>query len=133
MSVKHLEEKRRSLEEKTKALEEKARVEKLAIDRRLFSQILQEENRTHEAAIKELEDKMASLDQQMKSSYVVEDVQSQISSEPVPETVEPAPEVSYNVSEDASAGMSQESDSTYTQSRVEAAPETPKKRKRGLF
>ncbi len=73
-------ERRRSLEEKAKTLGEKARLERLAIDKKLAVQILEEENlthdaavkeleeenRMHDAAVKELEDKIADLEQQMK-------------------------------------------------------------------
>jgi hypothetical protein len=70
----------------------------------------------------------------MKSSYTVEDVQSQMPSEP-------AQEVSDNVSEDVSVGalqentgeLLQESDRTSMQSEAEAPQETTKKKKRGLF
>ena len=106
-------------------------MEKLAIDRKLLAQILQEENRTHEAAIKEIEEKMANLEQQMKSSNTVEDVQNQM-------PPEPAQEVSDNVSEDVGAlqenavELLQESDRTQVQNEVEAPQET-KKKKRSLF
>lgn len=108
-------------------------MEKLAIDKKLLAQILQEENRTHEAAIKEIEEKIANLEQQMKPSFTVEDAQSQTPSEPVQEIPEPEQEVSDNVSADVSAGALQESDRTSMQSEVEATPETTRKKKRSLF
>jgi hypothetical protein len=76
---------------------------------------------------------MANLDQQMKSSNSVEDVQSQMPSEPVQETPEPVQEVSNSVSEYTSAGALQESDGTSIQSEAEAPQETTRKKKRGLF
>jgi hypothetical protein len=92
--------------------------------------ILQEENRTHEAAIKEIEEKMANLEQQMKSPYAIEDAQNQMPSEPAQETPEPVQEVSNNINEYTSAAPLQESDSTNTQTEAEAPQETTRKKKR---
>ena len=119
---KRLEQKRRSLEDKTKILEEKERAEKLAIDKRLLVQILEEENLTHDAAVKELEDKIANFDQQLKPSPTIESAPSETPSEPVQE-------VSDDVDESVSAGVLQQPE----QSEVEAPQEGSKKRKRNLF
>jgi len=118
---KRLEQKRRSLEDKTKILEEKARAEKLAIDKRLLVQILEEENLTHDAAVKELEDKIANFDQQLQPSPTIESAPSETPSEP-------AEEIS-NADEGISAGLLQQPE----QSEVEAPQEGSKKRKRNLF
>lgn len=119
---KRLEQKRRSLEEKTKILEENARVEKLAIDKKLLVQILEEENLTHEAAVKELEDKIANLEQQMKPSATTENTLNQAPSEP-------AQEISDDVNESVSADVLPPPD----QSEVELSPEGSKKKKRNIF
>src|SRR4030067_3158754 len=93
-------ERRRSLEEKAKTLEEKARLERLAIDKKLAVQILEEENRTHDAAVKEmeeenrmhnaavkeLEDKIANLEQQMQPLPSAESSPTQTASEPAQES-----------------------------------------------
>ena len=118
---KRFEERRRSLEEKTRSFEEKARAEKLAIDKRLLVQILEEENLTHDAAVKELEDKIANFDQQLKPSLSIESAPSEPPSEPVEET--------SNVDEGISAGLLQQTE----QSEFEAPQEGSKKRKRNLF
>ena len=118
---KRLEDKRRLLEDKTKILEEKARAEKLAIDRKLLVQILEEENLTHDAAVKELEDKIANFDQQLKPSLSIESAPSELPSEPVEET--------SDVDEGISAGLLQQTE----QSEFEAPQEGSKKRKRNLF
>jgi len=135
-----LKEKRRSLEERSKTLEEKARVEKLAIDKKLAIQILEEENRTHDDtvreleksleeenrthddAVRELEDKIANLEQQLKPPTSAESTSTQT----IPE---PAQEIPEDVDEGAGVGMLQEPE----QSEVEAPQERPKKKKRGLF
>lgn len=140
MSTSHLE-KRRSLEEKTKILEEKARVAKLSIDKQLLDEILQEENRTHEAAIKELGEKIANVERQMKPSFTAEDIPSEMPLEPAQKTPEPVQEVSDNVKEDESEGvlleraraLAEEPDNSYVQREVEAPQEPTKKKKRNLF
>ena len=82
---KRLEEKRRSLEDKTRILEEKAQAEKLAVDKKLLVQILEEENLTHAEAVKELEDRIANLEQQLQPSPAIENTSIQTPSEPVEE------------------------------------------------
>lgn len=119
---KRLEEKRRSLEENTKILEEKARTEKLAIDKNLFVQILEEENRTHDDIVKELEDKMASLEQQMKPSLSFE-------GSPNPTSSESAQEISDNIDEDVSVDVPVQSE----ESTVQEFQEGSKKKKRSYF
>jgi len=119
-----LEERRRSLEDKTKILEEKAQAEKLAIDKRLLVQILEEENLTHDAAVKELEDKIANFDQQLKPSLSIESAPSETPSEPAEET--------SNVDEGISTGLLEQPEQP-EQSEVEAPQEGSKKRKRNLF
>jgi predicted nucleic acid-binding Zn-ribbon protein len=117
-----LQQKRRSLEEKAKTLEEKARLEKLAIDKKLAVEILEEENRTHEEAVKELEDRIANLEQQMKTSPSAENAPTETDSEPAEET-------SGHVSEDVSAGMLPPPEQT----EVEVSQEGSRKKKRNLF
>ncbi len=119
---KRLEKGRRSLEEKTKILEEKARAEKLAIDRNLLVQILEEEKRTHDAAVKELEDKIAILEQQLKTSSAIESTPSETPPEPVQE-------ISEEAGEGVSAGVLPQPE----QSEAEVPQEGSKKRKRNIF
>ena len=119
---KRLEEKRRSLEEKTRLLEEKARAGKLAIDKQLLVQILEEENLTHDAAVKELQDKIANLEQQLKPSPPIESAPSQTASEPTQE-------ISDEVDEDVSAGLLPPPE----QSEVEVSKEGLKKKRRITF
>lgn len=116
-------------------------MDKLAIDKKLLGQILQEENHTHDEAIRELEEMIANLDEQMKPSFKAEDIQSQKLSEPAQETPEPAQKVSDDVNKDVSVEelqerareLLQESDHTAAQSEVEAPQETSKKKKRSPF
>jgi phage shock protein A len=110
------------LEDKTKILEEKARAEKLAIDKRLLVQILEEENLTHDAAVKELEDKIANFDQQLKPSPTMESTSSETPSEPVQE-------VSDDVDESVSAGVLQQPE----QNEAEVSQAGSKKKRRNLF
>jgi chromosome segregation ATPase len=117
-----LKEKRRSLEEKAVTLEERARLEKLAIDKKLVMEILEEENRTHNDAVKELEDKIASLERQMKSSSSSESVPTQT----VPE---PPQEISEEAEEDVGVGALQGPG----QNEVEVLQEGSKKRKRHIL
>jgi hypothetical protein len=119
---KRLDERRRSLEEKTKILEEKARAEKLSIDKKLLVQILEEENRTHEAAVKELEEKIANMEQELKPSPTIESTPSETPPEPSQET-------SDDVDKSVSVGVFQQPE----QSEVEVPQEGSKKKKRGLF
>jgi hypothetical protein len=119
---KRLEQKRRSLEEKAKILEENARVEKLAIDKKLLGQILEEENLTHDAAVKELQEKIANLEQQMKPSSTTENTLSETPSEP-------AQEISDDVTESVSTDVLPPPD----QSEVEVSQEGSKKKKRNIF
>jgi hypothetical protein len=119
---KRLEEKRRSLEEKTRLLEEKARAGKLAIDKQLLVQILEEENLTHDAAVKELQDKIANLEQQLKPSPPIESAPSQTASEPTQE-------ISDDVDEDVSAGLLPPPE----QGEVEVSKEGLKKKRRITF
>lgn len=133
---KRLDEKRRSLEEKTRVLEENARMEKLAIDKKLLAQILQEENNTHDAAIRELEEKIATLDLQMRPTIknisrqkLSEPVQK--TPEPIQETQEPMQEASTNV--DTPQEKAQELPEEPWRSESETPLEAPKKKKRGLF
>jgi len=111
-----------SLEEKANTLEEKARMEKLAIDKKLAIEILEEENRTHNEAVKELENKIANLAQQMKPSHSAESTETKTISEP-------APEISDDVDESVSVGVLPESEQT----EVEVSQEGSKKKKRSLF
>lgn len=95
---KRLKAKRRSLEEKAKTLEENARTEKLEIDKKLATQILEEENRTHNDAVKELEDKIANLEKQLRPSPSAESTPTQTVSESTQE-------ISDDVDESVSVGV----------------------------
>jgi hypothetical protein len=97
-------------------------VEKLAIDKKLLAQILEEENLTHDAAVKELEDKIANLEQQLKSWPPTENTPGQIPSEP-------SQEISDDVDEGVGAGLL----SPPEQSEVEVSQEGSKKKRRNLF
>jgi hypothetical protein len=97
-------------------------VEKLAIDKKLVAQILEEENLTHDAAVKELEDMMANLEQQLKSSSTIENTPSETSSEPTKE-------VSEDVDEGVGAGVLPQPE----QNEVEVSQEGSKRKKRNLF
>jgi hypothetical protein len=83
-----LQQKRRSLEEKARALEEGVRLEKLAIDKKFLVEILDEENRIHNDAVKELEEKITSLEQQMKTPPSAESAPDEKSSKPEEEAPE---------------------------------------------
>jgi hypothetical protein len=90
-----IKENRRSLEQKAKTLEEKAFLEKLAIDKKLLIQILEEENRTHNDSVRELEDKISNWEKQLKPSPSAENTPTQTTSEPAQEI---SPEVEESVS-----------------------------------
>jgi hypothetical protein len=101
-----VQEKRRLMEEKAKILQEKARLDKLTIDKKLTTEILEEENRTHDENIKELEkkieeeknthngavrdleNKIADLEQQIKASPSTESPVPQADSKRALETPE---------------------------------------------
>jgi len=117
-----LEEKRRLLEKKVKILEEKARTEKLVVDKNLLVQILEEENRTHDDTVKELEDRIASLEQQMKPSLSLE-------GSPTPTSSESAQEISDNIDEDVSVDVPLQPE----ESTVQEFQEGSKKKKRSYF
>jgi hypothetical protein len=146
--------KRGSLEEKTKIFEENARKAKLSIDRELLVQVLQEENRahdeaikeldgklqeenrTHDDAIKELEEKIADLEMQIKSSSEVESIPTETPSEPAQETIEPLQETPTEVDEHVSVDAFQDVRALLQESKPiesEVPPEAPKKKKRSLF
>jgi hypothetical protein len=161
---KRLHEKRKkSLEEKTKIFEENARIAKLSIDKQLLVQILQEEKRSHDDAIRELEEaleeekrshndsvreleeKIADLDQQMKSSSKAESILHETPSEPAEEISEPAQEIS-EPAEETSTKVDERTqrarrlqESVYAllqeskQSESEVPLDAPKKKKRGFF
>lgn len=137
-----LEEKRKSLEGKTRILEEKARVEKLAIDRKLLLQIVEEENLTHNAAIKDLEEKIASVDLQIKPSVGKENISDQKTAErakETPETPEPVQQLPVqqvpdeSVQETSNAVDAPQERSFGPLQESEVSPGTSKKKKRGLF
>lgn len=129
-------ERRRSLEEKAKTLEEKARLERLAIDKKLAVQILEEENLTHDAAVKELEeenrmhndavkeleDKIANLEQQMKPLPSAESPLTQTASEPAEE-----------ISDDVEKGVSADVLPPPEESVVDTFIEGSKKKKRSFY
>ena len=145
--------KRGSLEEKTKIFEENARKAKLSIDKELLVNIvqeenrahdeavkeldekLQEENRTHNDAIKELDEKIADLQMQIKSSSEVE-IPTETPSEPAQETTEPLQETPTEVDEHASVDAFQEVRALLQEPKPiesEVPPEAPKKKRRSLF
>ncbi len=136
---KHLEEKRKSLEGKTKVLMEKARIEKLAIDRKLLLQIVEEENQTHSAAIKDLEEKIANLDLQIKPAAERENFPSQKTSEPVQEMPEPVQKMSVEPVQEISNGTDASQATSFgplqepEPKESEVSLGTSKKKKRGLF
>ena len=117
-----VQERRRSLEEKTKTLEENARLEKLAIDKKLAIEILEEENRAHNDAVKELEDKIANLEQQMKSSSSLESPSSQT-----------VPEPPQEISDDVDKGVSVDALQEPGQKKAEVPEEGSKKRRRLVY
>jgi hypothetical protein len=119
---KRLEEKRRSLEDKTRILEEKARAEKLAIDKKLLVQILEEENLTHIDAVKELEGKIANLEQQLQPSLTIESASGQTPSEP-------SQEIPVDVDEGVSAGVLPQPE----QNEAEVSQKGSKKKRRNFF
>jgi CII-binding regulator of phage lambda lysogenization HflD len=108
---KRLEERQTSLEERVKILEEK-----LAI------QVLEEKNRMHYDAIRELESKIANLEQQLKPSPRAESAPNQMGSEPTQE-------ISDVADEEVSVGVLQQPE----QSEVEVSQEGSKKKRRGCF
>ena len=145
--------KRGSLEEKTKIFEENARKAKLSIDKELLVNIvqeenrahdeavkeldekLQEENRTHKDAIKELDEKIADLQMQIKSSSEVE-IPTETPSEPAQETTDPLQETPTEVDEHVSEDKYQDVRALLEESKPiesEVPPEAPKKKRRGLF
>ena len=135
--------KRGSLEEKTKIFEENARKAKLSIDKELLVNVLQEENRAHDEAIKELEEKIADFEMQIKSSSEVETILTETPSEPAQEMTEPAQEMteplqetSTEVDEDVSVDSFKDVRALLQESKPiesEVPPEAPKKKRRSLF
>jgi CRISPR/Cas system CMR subunit Cmr6 (Cas7 group RAMP superfamily) len=117
-----LEEKRILLEKKTKILEEKAHMEKLVVDKNLLVQILEEEKRTHDDTVKELEDKIASLEQQIKPSLSIE-------GSPTPTSSESAQEISNNIDKDVNVDVPLQPE----ESTVQEFQEGTKKKKRSFF
>ena len=153
--------KRGSLEEKTKIFEENARKAKLSIDKELLVNVIQEENRahdeaikeldekiqeenrTHNDAIKELDEKIADLEMQIKSSSEAESIPTETPSEPAQEITEPAQETTEPLQEtptevDEHVGVDAFKDvrALLEESKPiesEVPPEAPKKKKRSLF
>jgi hypothetical protein len=117
-----IKEKRRSLEEKAKTLEEKAFMKKLAIDKNLLVQILEEENRAHDDSVRELEEKIANWENQLKSSSPAENTPTQTTSEP-------SQEISTDVEKSVTPVELQSSE----ESTVQEFQEEPKKKKRSFF
>ena len=97
-------------------------MEKLVVDRNLIVQILEEENRTHEDTVKELEDKIASLEQQTTSS-------PSFGNTSTPTSSESAREISDNIKEDASVDVPVQPE----ESAVQEFQEDPEKKKRSYF
>ena len=150
----HVKARRGSLEEKTKILEENARKAKLSIDMELLVQVLQEENRAHDDAIKELdeklreekrahgdaikelEEKIADLQMQIKSSSEAESIPTETPSEPAQEMTEPLQETPTEVDEHVSADAFQDVRALLQESKPiesEVPAEAPKKKRRSLF
>jgi len=146
--------KRGSLEEKTKIYEENARKAKLSIDKELLVQVVQEENRehdeavkeldeklreenrTHDDAIKELNEKIADLEMQIKSSPDVESIPTETPSEPAQETTEPLEETPTEVDEQANVDSFQDVRVLLQEDKPiesEVPSEAPKKKRRSLF
>ncbi len=146
--------KRGSLEEKTKIFEENARKAKLSIDKELLINIvqeenrahdeavkeldekLQEENRTHNDAIKELDEKIADLEMQIKSSTEVESIPTEAPPEPAQETTDSLHETPTEVDEPASTDTFNDVRALLQESKPiepEIPPEAPKKKRRSLF
>jgi hypothetical protein len=146
------------LEGKTKIFEENARKAKLSIDKELVINVLQEENRahdeavkeldeklqeenrTHNDAIKELDEKIADLEMQIRSSSEVESIPTEAPPEPGQETTEPPQETPTEVDEPVTAdafndvrALLQESKPIESEASSEVPPEAPKKKRRGLF
>jgi phage shock protein A len=146
--------KRGSLEEKTKVFEENARKAKLAIDMDLLTQVLQEENRTHDEAVKELdeklreekrahdeavkelEEKIADLQTQIKSASNAERIPTETPSDPAQEAAEPLEEIPL-VDEQVNVDAFEDLRALVREPKPtesEVLPEEPKKKKRrGLF
>ena len=143
--------KRGSLEKKTKIFEENARKAKLAIDMDLLAQVLQEENRTHDEtvkeldeklreenrahdeAVKELEEKIADLQTQIKSSSDAERFATETPSDPAYEPVKPLDETSIEVEEQVNVDAFENVRALVRESKPiepEVPPEEPKKKKR---
>jgi predicted ATP-grasp superfamily ATP-dependent carboligase len=119
---KRLEEKRRSLEEKTRILEEKAQAEKLAVDKKLLVQILEEENLTHNDAVKELEGRIANLEQQLQPSSTIESTSTETPPEPVQE-----------ISQDIDDGVDVSVLPQPEQNEAEVSEKGSKKKRRNFF
>jgi hypothetical protein len=145
----HVQANRGSLEEKTKIFEENARVAKLSIDKGLLVQVLQEENRAHDDAVKELdeklqeenrahddavkelEEKIADLDSEIESSSNAESISTETPSEPAQEATEPLQEPPTEA--DEQVGEDPYHDVRTLLQDPEVAPEPPKKKRRSLF
>ena len=128
--------KRGSLEEKTKIYEENARKAKLSIDKELLVQVVQEENREHDEAVKELDEKIADLEMQIKSSPDVESIPTETPSEPAQETTEPLQETPTEVDEHANVDSFQDVRVLLQEDKPiesEVPAEAPKKKRRSLF
>jgi len=117
-----IKENRRSLEEKAKTLEEKAFLEKLAIDKSLLVRILEEENRTHDDSVRELEDKIAKWEKQLKPSLSAENTRIQTASEP-----------SHEISADVDESITPAESPPPAESSAQEFQEEPKKKKHRFF
>jgi hypothetical protein len=142
------------MEEKTKIFEENARKAKLSIDKDLLVKVIQEENRAHDEAIKELDEKLqeenrahndaikeldekiADLEMQIKSSSEVEGIPTETPSEPAQEMTEPLQETPTEVDEHVKGDTFQDVRALLQESKPiesEVPPEAPKKKRRSLF
>ncbi len=119
---KRLVEKRRSLEEKTRILEEKAQAEKLAVDKKILVQILEEENLTHNDVVKELEDWIANLERQSQPSSTMQSTSTERPTEPVQE-------ISQDINDGVDVSVLQQPE----QDEAELSQKPSKKKRRNFF
>ncbi len=119
---KRLEEKRRLLEEKARILEEKAQAEKLVVDKKLLVQILEEENLTHNDAVKELEGRIANMEQQLQPSSTIESTSTETPPEPLQE-------ISRGVDDGVDVSVLSEPE----QNEAEVSEKGSKKKRRNFF
>lgn len=98
---------------------------------------LQEENGVHDEAIRELEKKIADVEQQIKHSSEAESAPDETSSEPAQEASEPLQEISNEIDESARVDALREQARALLQepqqSEIEVPQDPPKKKRRSVF